>query len=71
MADFDGEFFFVEGPVTAKLFKVAIGGWSLQRISVGFPTIRPAAPKADFSAMLRALAGEGIAGFESAIVLDA
>ncbi len=58
--------------MTAKLCKVAIGGWSLQKISGGFPTIWPAAPKADFSAMLRALAaGEGIVGFEGAIVLDA
>ena len=45
VADFDGESFSVEGPVTAKLCKAAIGGWSLQKISVGFPTIRPAGPK--------------------------
>ena len=31
--------------MTAKLCKVAIGGWSLQKISVGFPTIWPAGPK--------------------------
>ena len=59
-------------PVTAKLCKVAIGGWSLQKISVGFPTIGQLTPKADFSAVLRALAaGEGIVSFEGAIVLDA
>ena len=60
------------GPVTAKLCKVAIGGWSLQRSASRSRQFGQLTPKADFSAVLRALAArEGIVSFEGAIVLDA
>jgi hypothetical protein len=60
------------GPVTTKMCKVALGGWSLQRSASRSRQFGQLTPKADFSAVLRTLAaGEGIVSFEGAIVLDA